>query len=456
MDKYADLCQKIKEKKIRFVQLEAIDLCGTTKCLFMSSESFLHHLPSDFHMGSPSMLMLPDGKGVDGTGLTFEINNPNVQLTPELQTFKKLPWLQDVASVLCDLKMNQLEYWQTSCRQQCKKQLKKLEEMGYQFLSSFEYEFYLVDKDTLMPVYEDSNWYSEVNIGRIRPFIQEAMLSLQEVGINVEAYTSEDGPAQQELTMKPTFGIHAADNAMLFKKAVKSVAQKHQMKAMFMTQPFAELPHCSSHFNHSLWDLTETENLFSDTNKGDKLSDVCKYWIAGLQHHSNALAALYWATYNCVEKCQAKDSLDGYFVPSNNTWGFDHRGVRYRVKNYNPLRTYIEDRLPGAGCNPYLVMTGCLIAGMDGIKRKLPLQSEAFFENILDQAELPSKVDKVPGSLEEAIQCLKEDEVFVNELGDVFMIAFTALKKAEFQRWNEIENMEKRFEMYRQKYGMHI
>ncbi|XP_066933585.1 lengsin-like [Clytia hemisphaerica] len=456
MEQYVEIRRKIKEKKIEFVQLEAIDLCGTIKCLFMNSESFIYGLPSNFHMGSPSMLMLPDGKGVDGTGLTFEINNPNAKLAPELETFKSLPWLQNTASIFCDLDIDHIEYFQTSCRQQCKKQLRKMEALGYRFFSSFEYEFYLVDKDTLKPVYEESNWYSEEHIDRIRPFIQDVMSYLQKTGIQVEAFTSEDGPAQQELTMKPTFGIQASDNAMLFKKAVKSSAQKHHMKALFMTQPFEDHSHCSSHFNHSIWQLSKKENAFSQINKDDKLSDICKYWIAGLQHHSKALPALYWATNNCVEKCLAKDSQDSYFVPSNNTWGYDHRGVRFRIKNYSPSCTYIEDRLPGAGCNPYLVTTGCLIAGMDGINRKLPLKSEAFFGNILEAAGLPLGAEKVPESLEKAIEYLKEDQVFVNELGDVFMKAFTALKTAEFQRWDGIQNVEERFAMYRQKYGMYL
>ncbi|XP_066920853.1 lengsin-like [Clytia hemisphaerica] len=452
-----EIRKKITEKNIRFVQLEAIDLCGTTKYMLMSSKSFLRNLPDDFHLGvAITNLFLPDGKLVMDGGLTLELGNPNVEVTPDLDTFCVLPWLQDTAGVFCDLdlKGRKIEYLETSCRQQCKKQLVKLEEMGYHLFSSYEYEFYLLHKDTMKPVYEDTNLYSE-SIGReIRPFIQEVMTVLEQTGIDVEVYTVEDGPAQQEITIKPEFGIKSVDNAIRYKKAVQNIAEKYQMEAIFLSQCFAEEADCSSHFNHSLWDLTKKENAFSDITNDDKLSEVCKYWLAGLQHHSKALSALYWATNNCVERCQTKKEI--HFVPVNNSWGFDNRSVCYRIKNYSVRRTYIEDRLPGAGCNPYLVMTGCLIAGMDGIKRKLPLKSEPFVGMMLGVQDLPSGIDKVPESLPEAMKCLEEDSIFCEELGEVFMNAFKPLKKAEFERWQEIENEEERFQMYRGIYGKHL
>ena len=352
------------------------------------------------------------------------------------------------------MKERKVEYWETPCRQQCKKQLQKLEDMGFHLYSSYEYEFYLLDKETLKPVYKDTNLYSEAVGREIRSFIQEVMLVLEETGIDVEAYTAEDGPGQQELTMKPEFGIKSVDNAIRYKKAVQNIAQKHQMEALFLSQCFVEQAGSSCHFNHSLWDSTKKEKAFSDTTKDDKLSDVCKYWLAGLQHHSKALSALYWATNNCAERCQTKKEY--HFVPTNNSWGFDHRNVRYRIKNCSVPRTYIEDRLPGAGCNPYLVMTGCLIAGMDGIKRKLALKSAPFVGMMLGVHDLPTGIDKVPKSLPEAMKCLEEDKILSEELGEVFMNAFKPIIKDEFERWRDYEKEDERFRMYRETYGKHL
>ena len=232
-----EIKREISEKNVRFVQLEVIDLCGITQCLLMTSKGFLRNLPDDFHLGVGTTLFLPDGIPVQGNGLLLEIDCPNIEVTPDLETFRVLPWLQDTASVLCDVDMKgrKIDYWETSCRQQCKKQLQKLEQMGFHLYSSYEYEFYLFDKDAMKPIYEYTNLYSEA-IGReIRPFVQEVMAMLEETGIDVEAYTAEDGPGQQEITMKPEFGIKSVDNAIRYKKAVQNIAQKHQMEALFLS-----------------------------------------------------------------------------------------------------------------------------------------------------------------------------------------------------------------------------
>ena len=151
---------------------------------------------------------------------------------------------------------------------------------------------------------------------------------------------------------------------------------------------------------------------------------------------------------NCFERCKP-----GTFAPTNNSWGFDNRTVGFQVKNGSPSSTYIENRIPGAGSNPYLVTAGCLIAGMDGIKRNLQPKSKPFKGNLYEVKELPEGVENLPSSLEEALECLKEDAIFANELGKYFMRAYTVIKKDEIKRWNEFENDEVRWDYYRKKIG---
>ena len=95
--KIEEIKRMTTEKNVRFVQMEVIDLCGTTKCMLMTSKGFLRSLPDDFHLAGAATLFLPDGKEVHGNGLTFELDNPNVEVTPDLDTFCVLPWLQDTA-----------------------------------------------------------------------------------------------------------------------------------------------------------------------------------------------------------------------------------------------------------------------------------------------------------------------------------------------------------------------
>ena len=235
-----------------------------------------------------------------------------------------------------------------------------------------------------------------------------------------------------------------------YKHVVKNIAEKHNARALLLSKPYPKESGCSSHFNHSLWDLSKKTNAFSDTSKDDKLSEVCKNWIGGLQEHSKALTALQCITMNCFERCKP-----GTFAPTNNSWGFDNRTVGFRVKNGSPSSTYIENRIPGAGSNPYLVTAGCLIAGMDGIKRNLQPKSKPFKGNLYEVKELPEGVENLPSSLKEALKCLKEDEVFVKEFGEYFMRAYTVIKTAEIEKWKTLDEIEK-WDYYRKELGKYF
>jgi len=140
-------------------------------------------------------------------------------------------------------------------------------------------------------------------------------------------------------------------------------------------------------------------------DKPDKLSDLCKNWLGGLQEHSQVLTALFCPTSNCYERCKPNT-----YTPTNNSWGYNsNRIVAFRVKNQSPRGSYVEDRIPSASSNPYLVTIGCLIAGMDGIKRNLQPKSDPHKSNFYKAEELPHGVENLPESLEKALQCLQED-----------------------------------------------
>jgi len=121
------------------------------------------------------------------------------------------------------------------------------------------------------------------------------------------------------------------------------------------------------------------------------------------------------------------------------------------VKNSSPGGTYIENRIPGASSNPYLVTIGCLIAGMDGIKRDLQPKSDPYKEYLYKAKELPSDIENLPETLERALQCLQEDELFTRELGDVFMKAFIACKKNEIEKGKKIK-AEDKWDWYKEFY----
>ena len=144
------------------------------------------------------------------------------------------------------------------------------------------------------------------------------------------------------------------------------------------------------------------------------------------------------------------------FAPTNNSWGYDNRTVGFRAKNDSESHTYLENRIPGAGSNPYLVMTGCLIAGMDGIKRNLQPKSKPYSGNLYEAKELPDGVENLPGNLDEAVQHLQDDKIISSELGDVFVKAYVAIKKNDHEKWTKMINNDSKWEKYRNNLGLYL
>jgi glutamine synthetase len=85
----------------------------------------------------------------------------------------------------------------------------------------------------------------------------------------------------------------------------------------------------------------------------------------------------------------------------------------------SPKAKRLEFRSPDPSCNPYLAFAAQLMAGLDGIENKIdpgePLDKDIYG---LSPEELKD-VPKMPGSLDEALECLKKDHKFLLK-GDVF------------------------------------
>merc|ERR1711936_768777 len=204
------------------------------------------------------------------------------------------------------------------------------------------------------------------------------------MGIRPEIYHSECGPGQQEITYSPEFGMTSPDNAFAYKHIIKEIASKHHMLATFMSLPIEGEPGSSGHFNHSLWDL-DGKCVMYDREGTHGFSEIAEHWFAGLLHHSSALVALAAPFCNCYERIAPECD----FSPFNNAWGFDNRTVAYRIKNKHSPKMYIENRVAGAAVNPYLLTAGCIIAGLDGIERKMRINVEPSGEDITLVAEQP-------------------------------------------------------------------
>ena len=445
-----NVLDKIKRDDIQFVHLLSEDLNGVSRELMLDVDFFTKHIPLGVELFKAANAFTANGAYVPGTGIQEENDYSNGYIYPDIDTFKVLPWKSNTASVLVDFRLEpgnpDSQRFPVSARGICKRQVERLKSLGLNFYGAFEYEFYLLDEQTQEPLFSELNMCTSRLTNMAIGIARDIMQNMKKIGIKPEIFHTEYGPGQLEITQSPAFGITCPDNAFLFKLLTKEVASDQGYMATFMSKLFPQSSGSSGHFNHSLWD-DHGRNLFYDKDKPLGLSDLAEHWIAGLRYHSNALICLACPTPNCYQRI-----IPGCFAPINNSWGLDNRTVAFRIKNADASRTYVENRMAGGSVNPYLLMVGIIIAGIDGIERKLELSINPIKGDATERKDLPEDVKPLPKSLAEALECLKSNELFVKELGPEFMQCFTAIKGFECKKADEMKEKGLIDDWYRECY----
>lgn len=250
---------------------------------------------------------------------------------------------------------------------------------------------------------------------RFQDIRSEIALRLEEVGIPVEGHHHECGSAGQgEIPMKLASLTRTADNILWYKYLVRNIARKHNKTATFMPKPLFGDSGSGMHCHQSLW--KGDSNLFFDEKGYGHLSQMARYYIGGLLRHAPALLALCAPTTNSYRRL-----VPGYEAPVNLVYSQRNRSATIRIPVYsrNPAAVRIEFRCPDGTSNPYLCLAAQLMAGLDGIRKKIdpgePMDRDVY-ELPPEQAErLPS----TPGSLAATLSALEKDHAWLLE-GDVF------------------------------------
>lgn len=243
----------------------------------------------------------------------------------------------------------------------------------------------------------------------------EIILRLIHANVPIEVHHHEVATAGQcEIDMRYGTLTTMADSVMMYKYIVKNVARAHGKTATFMPKPLFQDNGSGMHVHQSLW--KDTLNLFADPNGYGGLSDLGRYYIGGLLAHSAALLAICAPTTNSYRRL-----VPGYEAPVNLVYSKRNRSAAVRIPMYssNPKAKRIEYRPPDPSANPYLAFSALLMAGLDGIERKLDPGAPMD----VDLYELPPakarKIKQVPGALDEALDALERDHEFLLK-GDVF------------------------------------
>jgi glutamine synthetase len=242
----------------------------------------------------------------------------------------------------------------------------------------------------------------------------EMVLQMEALGIAIEAHHHEVATAgQAEIDMRYAPLLEMADQLMLYKYVTKNVARAAGKSVTFMPKPVFDDNGSGMHVHQSLW--KDGKPLFAG-NEYAGVSQMCLHYIGGILKHARAIAAFTNPTTNSYKRL-----VPGFEAPVNLAYSSRNRSASIRIPMYSasPKAKRIECRFPDPQSNPYLAFTAMLMAGLDGIESKTdpgaPLDKDIYS---LSPQEL-ANVASMPGSLDEALDCLEEDHDFLLK-GDVF------------------------------------
>lgn len=358
---------------------------------------------------------------------------PDILAVPDVTTVRLVPWHPDTALLLCDWTLPHHGGAVPLCPRGVLKQVVgRAEAMGYQALSALELEFYVLREkcgtrhlkraDELVPLQEAPSTYGVV-LGSLQEstagLIRSSML---EYGLPIEACNPETGPGQFEINLRYAPSLRAADDAFLFKSAVKEVVSQQELLATFMAKPSSAWAGNSCHVHVSLRD-DQGKPVFADPDQAEGISETMRHFAGGVLATMAQLTAVMAPTPNSYRR----------YVPyswagTTATWGVDNRSTGLRAICEGPEGTRLEHRQPGGDANPYLATAALLAGGLHGIERRIePPALTDFDVYARPNGDFPG----LPRTLDEAVGLLDDSEIARRWLGADFVDHYVAMKRAE-------------------------
>lgn len=251
----------------------------------------------------------------------------------------------------------------------------------------------------------------------------EMVMELEKAGVEVKYHHHEvGGPGQLEIELEFGTSREMADKTLLIKYILQNIAVANGKSLTFMPKPIFGEAGNGMHVHMYL--LKNGENIFADANGYSGLSETAFYFMGGILKHSKALLALTNPSTNSYKRL-----VPGYEAPVSICFATSNRSSVVRIPGYvkDPAKKRFEFRPSDATCNPYLAYAALLMAGIDGIQKKIDPREEGYGPydvNIFDLSpEERAKIDALPASLEEALDCLEADHEFLTA-GNVFPESF--------------------------------
>lgn len=437
-DKAKAALEYVKEYPLGKVKLAVTDIDGILRGKVIRRDKFLGVLDDGFGFCDVVLGWDCNDVAYDNTTFTgWHTGYPDTNVKLDLNTFRKVPWDDDVPFFLGDFMSPDDKQLPICSRGLLKRVKQQALDAGYTPMMSQEYEWFnfsetpksLEEKgfqniETLTP---GMFGYSVLRSSQQSEFFNDLFDLMERFDVPLEGLHTETGPGVYEAAILYGDAIDAADRAVLFKTAAKEIGARHGVMPSFMAKWDENLPGCSGHVHQSLWN--DSGNLFYDAYAEHKMSELMRSYMAGLLHCLPHVLPMYAPTINSYKRL-----VEGAWAPTTITWGLDNRTTALRALPGSAKSTRIETRVPGSDVNPYLSMAASLASGLYGIRHGLKLDQPHSVGN--GYRDLSNGV--LPRNLGEATNIMKDSPIAEELFGAEFVAHFTQTRDWEWRQYAKV------------------
>ncbi len=422
----ADVIRIAEEKDVKFIRMWFADITGQMKGFTITREEL---------KGA-----LEEGMGFDGSSIKgfARIDESDMMAMPDSSTFTLLPYRpkeKAVAGMLCDILNPDGTPYQGDSRYILKKTLEKSQAKGLNFYLGPELEFFIFKNEKGTEILDEGGYFDITTLDAGNEVRREIILTLEEMGVEVEYSHHEVAPSQHEIDLRYKDAVTMADTVMLYRMVVKEIAQKQGLYATFMPKPIFGVNGSGMHVHQSLF--AGDRNVFFDKSDEYNLSQDGKSYIAGILKHAREITLVCNQWVNSYKRL-----VPGYEAPVYVCWGRSNRSAMVRVPMYKPGKekaTRIEFRSPDPACNPYLAFSCMLAAGLKGIENKYelvkPIERDVYDMSSQEMKKLG--IEWLPGSLGQAIDASSKSELLKQTLGAHIFDNLIYAKKIEWDEYRK-------------------
>jgi glutamine synthetase len=368
---------------------------------------------------------------------SWETGYGDYVMKPDLATIRPVPWLEGTALVLCDIldHHNHLPV-PHSPRAILKKQIARLEALGFEAKMATELEFFLFEQSfdeirksgfrDLTPISGYNEDYHIFQTTKEEGVMRPIRNHLFNAGIPIENSKGEAEAGQEELNIRYSAALDCADYHSIAKHGIKEISWQHGRAASFLPKWHKDRVGSSSHVHQSLW--KDGEAAFFDKSAKHGMSNLMSHYMAGLIKYAPDYT-YFLAPYINSYKRFAK----GTFAPTKTVWSVDNRTAGFRLCGENTKGVRVECRIGGSDLNPYLAQAVMLAAGIKGIEDALTLPEPSTGDVYAD-----AKAADIPQTLRAATETLRGSAFLREALGEDVVDHYTRAAEWEQEEFDRV------------------